>query len=388
MKIHRTSHALRRTLGISGVVAGLVLLSLPPATQAAGPVSIALVADATGSAAVYGVSIEHGALLAEQMVNKAGGINGHPLDLTVGDAASSETQVLDLFQQYIGDPSVLALIGPTLSSEAFKADPLAQQAGLPVVATSNTANGIPQIGSSIFRMSLGEGSVIPLAMQVAERHLHFKKVAILYGNDNALTISEGQIFAATAKKMHLTIVDTETFATTDSDFSRQLTKIKGAHPDLILCGALAPAAVPILVQARQLGIPASVHFLGGNGFNSPAIVTGAGKAAEGAIEGTAWYPNNPSTLNRTFVGAYKAKFGKMPDQFAAQAFDGVNIVAAAIRAAHTTSDRAAVRAALASLKNVPVVTGSSGRFSFTSSRDAGELGTVQIIQHGQFVAYT
>jgi branched-chain amino acid transport system substrate-binding protein len=371
-----------------GAMASLSLLNLPPATHAATPVSIALVADVTGASAVYGVSIEHGALLAAALLNKAGGISGHPLDLKVGDAASSETQVVDLFQQYSADPSVLALIGPTLSSEAFKADPLAQQAGLPVVATSNTANGIPQLGSYIFRMSLGEGSVIPLAMQVAERHLHFKKVAILYGNDNALTISEEQIFAATAKKMHLKIVDTETFATAENDFSRQLTKIKEAHPDLILCGALAPAAVPILVQARQLGIPSTVHFLGGNGFNSPAIITGAGKAAEGAIEGTAWYPNSASALNKRFVSAYKAKFDKMPDQFAAQAFDGVNIVAAAIKAAHTTSSRQAVRAALASLQHVPVVTGSSGLFSFTSSRDAGEQGTVQIIQNGRFVAYT
>jgi branched-chain amino acid transport system substrate-binding protein len=145
--------------------------------------------------------------------------------------------------------------------------------------------------------------------------------------------------------------------------------------------------VPILVQARQLGIPASVHVIGGNGFNSPAIISGAGKAAEGAIEGTAWFANGMATLNQKFISAYKARYGKAPDQFAAQAFDGVNILAAALKAAHTTSDRKAVRDALATLKSAPVVTGASGTFHFTPMRDAGEQGTVQIIQNGQFAAY-
>lgn len=380
--------SLRTAVGTVAALAALTLLSLPPATRAGGQLSIGLVADVTGASAVYGVSIKDGAQLAADMLNKAGGINGQKLDLKVGDAASSTTQVLDLYQQYIGDSSVLAIIGPTLSSEAQKADPLAQQAGMPVLATSNTANGIVEIGNYIFRMSLGEAQVIPRTMQVAEKHLHFKRVAIIYGNDNAFTIGDGQVFQAVAKSMKLTVVDTETFATADKDFSRQLTKIKDAHPDVILCGALAPAAVPILVQARQLGIPASVHFIGGNGFNSPAVISGAGNAAEGAIEGTAWFANGKATLNQKFISAYRARYGKAPDQFAAQAFDGVNIVAAALKAAHTTSDRKAVRGAMAALKPVPVVTGASGTFHFTSDRDAGEQGTVQIIQHGAFVAYT
>ena len=161
-------HTLRTAACALATVAALSLLSLPPATHAGGQVTIGLVADVSGASAVDGVSIKNGATLAATMLNKAGGINGNTLNLKVGDAASSPTQVDDLYQQYIGDSSVLAIIGPTLSSEALTADHLAQQAGIPVVATSNTANGITQIGNYIFRMSLGEGSVIPLAMRTAE----------------------------------------------------------------------------------------------------------------------------------------------------------------------------------------------------------------------------
>jgi len=370
-------------------IASLSLSGLSTApSRATGTVTIGVVADVTGASSVYGTSIRNGATLAAALLNKAGGVNGNTLNIKLGDAASSETQAIDLFQQYSGDSTVLAILGPTLSSEALKADPLAQQAGIPVLATSNTAKGIVELGDYIFRLALGEARVIPLAMQTAQKHLHFRKVAIIYANDNTLTSGEAQIFQAAAKALNLTVVDTETFATKDKDFSTQLTKIKGAHPDAILAGALAPAAVPLMVQARQLGIPASVTFIGGNGFNSPAVIAGAGKAAEGAVAGTAWFANGKGALNQRFIAAYKAAYGKAPDQFAAQAFDGVNVLAAGVTKAHTTSDRKALRAALATLSGVPVVTGASGSFSFTATRDSGEQGTVQIIRNGQFVQYT
>lgn len=382
------AHRLLRSVALALAVAGLASLGQPAATRAAGSaISIGLVADISGSASVYGVSIRNGAQLAASLINRSGGIHGHPLNLMVGDAASAKTQVINLYQQDINSAHVLALIGPTLSSEALSADPIAQQSGVPVLATSNTAAGITTMGNYIFRDSLGEADVIPLTIKTALKHLRFKKVAIFYGNDNAFTIADGQVFKAVAKKYHLSVVDTETFATGDKDFSTQLTKIKGAHPDAILVGALAKEAVLILTQARQLGIPTNVHIIGGNGFNSPQVISGAGQAAEGAIEGTAWFANGTSSLNRRFVADYKARYHASPDQFAAQAFDGVNILAAAIAKANTTSDRKALRNALAALKDVPVVTGASGQFSFTPARDAGELGTVQIIQGGKFVAY-
>ena len=383
-------HRIRTVVLAIAVTACLAMANQPASVSRAdsAKISIGLVADISGSASVYGVSIRNGAQLAADTLNKAGGVNGHQIDLLVGDAASSNTQVVDLYQQYINSQHVVGIIGPTLSSEAFKADPIAQQAGVPVIATSNTAPGISAMGTYIFRMSLGEADVIPLTIKIAQSHLHFKKVAIIYGNDNAFTIGDGTVFKAVAKKFKLTVVDTETFATGDKDFKIQLSKIKDAHPDAILVGALAKEAVLILSQGRQLGIPTKVHFIGGNGFNSPAVISGAGSAAEGAIEGTAWFANSKSMINQRFITAYKARYGKAPDQFAAQAYDGVNIMVAGVKLANTTSDHKALRDALARLTGVPVVTGASGTFSFTPTRDAGEQGTVQIIQNGQFVQYT
>lgn len=382
------SAAIRRT--VVGLTALALVLSgqVTGATHAAGSkVSVGLVADITGTASAYGVSIRNGAQLAASLINKKGGISGHPLDLKVGDAASSNTQVVNLYQQYINGDHVLGLIGPTLSSEAQIADPIAQQAGVPVVATSNTAPGITAMGNYIFRMSLGEADVIPITIKIARKHLHFTRVAIIYGNDNAFTIGDGTVFKAVAQADGLNVVDTETFTTGEKDFSTQLTKIRDAHPDAILVGALIKEAILIVTQGRRLGIPTSVHFIGGNGFNSPDLMKEAGSAAEGAIEGTAWFPGSKTALNKLFVSQYRKRYKSDPDQFAAQAFDGVNIMAAGIKLAKTTSNRAALRTALTKLKNVPVVTGSNGKFHFTATRDAGEKGTVQIVRSGKFAVY-
>jgi len=377
----RTALAVATATGLSATALG------HPATMshAAGTVNIGLVADLTGQGAAYGVSISKGAQLAGQQLNKAGGVNGATVNVIVDDAASANTQVINIFQQDANSKHVVAIVGPTLSSEAKAADPVANSLGVPVVATSNTAPGIPQIGKYIFRLGLGEASVVPLAMKTALKNLRFKTAALIYGNDNAFTQSDGVIFTAVAKTLGVKLLDIETFATGDKDFNTQLTKIKDKNPDVLLIGALKNEAVPILKEARQLGIKA--HVIGGNGFNTPVVAQLAGSAAEGAIEGTAWFANGTTPRNVAFIKAYKAAYHTAPDQLAAQAYDAVNVIAAAAKLAHTTSDRNALRDALTRLKNVPVVTGATGKFSFTSDRDAGETGTVQIIHNGQYQEY-
>lgn len=374
--------------GLSAMVLGLMTIAGGSAAggaargvQAADSIRVGAVADVTGAQSVYGVSIRDGLDLAADEINAAGGMNGHKLELLVNDAASSKTQVISLFQQLIEQQKVLAIIGPTLSSEAKVADPLAQKAGVPVLATSNTASGIVEIGNYIFRDSLSEAAIIPVTIKAARAKLGLRKVAIIYGNDDILTKGEYTIFGKVLAASGIAVTDVETFQKGDVDFSAQLTKIKGTHPDAIVACALAQEAANIMIGARRLGIPASAHFIGGNGFNSPKLAKIAGKDAEGAISGAAWFSGSTRARNRAFVAAFTKRYGHGPDQFAAQAYDGLYILSQAIKNARTTSDRAAVRAALARIAHYQ---GATGDFSFTPSRDAQETGSVLIVRNGTF----
>jgi branched-chain amino acid transport system substrate-binding protein len=335
----------------------------------------------TGAAAQYGATQKNGAQLAVDQIN-AGAVPGLKLTLDVEDDASTKDQAITVFQKFITQDKVNAVMGPTLSNSAQAADPIAQQAKVPVLGVSNTGTGITDIGDYIFRDSLSEADVVPQAVQKAQQKLGFKTVAILYANDDAFSTAGYQAFKSAFDSMGIKIVDTETVGTNDKDFSAQLTKIKAANPDAIAVETLIDAAVGITTQARQLGLKQPI--IGGNGFNSPAFIQRAGQAAEGVIVGAAWNAGATNAAGQKFIADYKAKYGSDPDQFAAQAYTGVFILAQAMRSANST-EHTAIRDALAKIQNFPTVL---GNFSFNDKRDAQHQGVVQVVQNGQFVPLT
>lgn len=377
----------------TGLIAILVLssglrCSVPLIARAQGaPIRISVVADLSGPGSVYGLSVRNGLLLALAGINGAGGIAGSPLTLAIGDGRSSVARVRSLFAASVAAPRVVALIGPTLSSEALAVDPVAQRGGLPVLATSNTAQGITRIGDHIFRVSLGDAEIIPRVLAQVGLPLHLARVAIIYDRQNAATRDEAHIFRQAATRLGMRVVDTETFPTGARQFGSQFARIRAAKPDAVLVGALAQEGGTLLAQGRHSGLPATVRFIGANGMNAPTTLTRAGVAAEGLIVGTTWYASNPSPYNRDFIAAYTARYHRAPDQYAAQAYDGLHVLAAALRDAGASTGRDAVRAALATVRDVPVVLGSTGVFSFTAARDANLIPTVQVVRGGHFTAF-
>ena len=257
---------------------------------------------------------------------------------------------------------------------------------MPVLGVSNTTpTGITDIGDYIFRDSLTEQQVIPQTIKAVKAKITMAKAALLYGNDDAFTKSGYDEFKKALQANGVQITTEQSFAKGDKDFSAQLTVIKGGSPDAVVVSALAEEAAGIVSQGRRLGIDAKVPFIGGNGFNSPALIKNAGPAAEGTIVGAAWNGASPNPKSQDFIKKYQAKFGSPPDQFAAQAHAGVYIVAEAIKRAGTTSDRAKLRDALASIKDFDTVL---GKFSFTAERDGDHPAVIQVVKGDKFEVYS
>jgi len=281
----------------------------------------------------------------------------------------------------VTETKVVGVLGPTLSSSAFAADPIAQENKTPVLGVSNTASGITEMGDYVFRNSLPEKAVIPGLITQVTTALSLKKVGILYGNDDDFTKSGFQVFKAALEENKVEILGEETFARGDVDFTAQLTKLLSANPDAIIVSALAQEAVPIILQARQqLGYTGPI--IGGNGFNSPAVLRDSGAAANGLIVGGAWNLGNPnhSDASLHFIEAYKAMFNADPDQFAAQAYTGGWLMATAIRCANS-ADHTAVRDALAAIQEFD---SPLGVFSFDENRDPLHPPIAQIVVDGKF----
>ena len=357
-----------------------------PAAMGSLPSEITLgaVHDLSGATALYGTSIQKGINLAVKQINaqKLFG-DGHTLKVVFEDAAGDPKQAIAAYEKLTTDKNIVAILGPTLSSEAQSADPIAQEAKVPVIASSNTASGITDIGDYIFRTSLPESAVIPNTIAVTAKALNLKKVAVMYGNDDAFTKSGYDVFKAALDKAGIQILTTETFAKGDTDFSAQLTKIKALNPDAIVVSALAEEAANIMTQARTLGIPDSVRFIGGNGFNSPKLAEIAGKAAEGAISGSAWNVSSSFPANQDFVKAFNAEYGGDPDQFAAQAYTAAWTAALAIKNAGSV-DHAAVRDGLTKIKDFA---SPLGNFSFDANRDPVHEPVVLTVKDGKFEVF-
>ncbi len=343
----------------------------------------------TGPIAKYGVPIKNGFTLAAEEINAAGGINGKKINLVVDDEQGKKEEAINVFKKFIHKDKVLAIFGPTLSNSAFAADPTANAAKTVVFGTSNTADGITAIGPYVFRNSITESDILPEVVKMAKNKLNLKKVAMMYGNDDAFTKSGYDIFKKAVGAEKLQVVATETFAKGDIDFSAQLTKIKNLNPDAIICSALVEEAANIVLQARKLGIPANIHFIGGNGFNSPKLAEIAGNASEGIINGSPWFLGDPNKKNVAFIAAYKKKYGSEPDQFAAQAYDALYIMTEALKTLKFTGSledaRTELRDALAKVKNFD---GVGGNFSFSENRDAVQKARVLIVKNKKFTIYS
>ncbi|MDK3258660.1 ABC transporter substrate-binding protein [Blastococcus capsensis] len=339
-----------------------------------GEVPVGAVLSLTGAAASYGESQQRGLELAAAELAEQDGVT---YDLTIEDDQTDPRQAITLFDEFVNDGASL-VIGPTLSNAAVQADPIAQEAGVPVLGISNTAAGVTEIGDYIFRDSLTEQAVIPQTIEAATEQFGLENVVVMYSNDDAFTESGYEAFAAALEEQGVEISETITFSKSDTDFRALLTQAQESDPDAIVVSALIEAAVPLVTQARELGI--DVPIIGGNGFNNPRLMADAGEAAEGVVVGAAWNSSSDNPENQAFLEAYEAEYGAQPDQFAAQAYTGLKLVDQAVRA-NCSAERDSIQEALGQIENVPTVL---GEFSIDENRDADHPAVVQVVENGSF----
>jgi len=339
------------------------------------PIPIGAVFSLTGAAASYGESQKKGLELAAAELKTKGGVT---YDVKTEDDATDPKQGIAVFERFVTNDKKSLIIGPTLSNTAKQTDPVAQEGKTPVLAVSNTAAGITEIGDYIFRDSLTEGAVIPQTIKAAKDKFGLSKVVVLYSNDDAFTESGYQAFKKALDANGVTITKTITFSKSDTDFRAQLAVAKASAPDALVVSALVEAAVPLVTQAREVGIDAPI--IGGNGFNSPKLMAGAGKSADGVVVGAAWNSASSGSENAAFLAAYRAKYSADPDQFAAQAYTGLKLVDVAVRTG-CSGERADIKKHLAELKNVPTAL---GPYTMTATRDADTPAVVQVVQNGKF----
>ena len=290
----------------------------------------------TSNVALLGQEEVTGAKIAEAYFNKQGGINGTPIRLVFQDTAGDEQGAINAFNTLISQDKVVGIVGPTLSQQAFSADPIAERAGVPVIAPSNTAKGIPQIGKYISRVSAPVAVVAPNAIEAALKiNPQIKKVAVFFAQNDAFSKSETGTFQETVKQKGLELATVQTFQTTDTDFQSQVTNAINIKPDLIIISGLSADGGNLVKQLRELGYKGLI--IGGNGLNTSNILPVCKALCDGIIIAQAYSPELKNEVNTAFRQLYTELNKKEPPQFSAQTFTAVQVFVEALRTLDKTT---------------------------------------------------
>ena len=293
------------------------------------PIGIALAQ--TSNVALLGQEGVAGSKIAEKYFNDKGGINGTPIKLVVQDTGGDEAGAINAFQTLITQNKVAGIVWPTLSQQAFSADPIAERAKVPVIAASNTAKGIPEIGDYIARVSSPVTVVAPNSVKAALKiNPNIKRVAVFFAQNDAFNKSETEVFQKTVKDQGLDLVTVQKFQTTDTDFQTQATSALNLKPDLIIISGLASDGGNLVRQLRELGYKGLI--IGGNGLNSSNIFAVCKTQCNGVLVAQAYSPDHKNAVNEAFRETYLNQYKKQPPQFSAQAFAAVQVYVEALQA--------------------------------------------------------
>jgi branched-chain amino acid transport system substrate-binding protein len=218
---------------------------------------------------------------------------------------------------------------------------------------------------------------------VSHRRLKYQRAAIVWARGDAYSASARAVMRRSLRRLSgVKVVADASFAPGSAAGHRTaLHAVAAARPDVLFIAALAPDVIDLMTAARQMPALKRVPFVGGDSFNTPGLMDQAGDVADGAISGTAWIATEETPGNAAFVRTYRSVLGYQPDQFAAQAYTGVKLLATAIARADSTTPRA-IRDALAALRDVDTVL---GRFSFGADREPRYAPVIQQVRGYGFV---
>jgi branched-chain amino acid transport system substrate-binding protein len=213
-------------------------------------------------------------------INKEGGINGRKIEMVIGDTESDPAKAAIIAKKFIHSDKVLAIIGPTSTGEGMAARKIVAEGGIP---TFMTVGGDPVIDAKhgpidfIFKSPQRSSTAVKkLFSYLKEKNL--AKVGLLTASDAFGKDGEGWL-EKLAPEFGLTIVAKESFGPKDTDMTAQLTKIKNAKPDAIVCWTIGPAGAIVSKNKAQLGIKTPLFQC--HGLPDPTYIKLAGKASEG-----------------------------------------------------------------------------------------------------------
>ncbi|MCG2730854.1 MAG: ABC transporter substrate-binding protein [Acetobacterium sp.] len=303
-------------------------------------IKLGFIGPMTGDAAIYGSSADAGAKLAVKEINAAGGIDGKNIELIGYDSKADQTEAINAYNRLRDQDGVVAVIGGTLSGETLAMKDIMVKDNMPVLSPTATAVEVTQDAPNIFRACFLDDYQGQAAANFAATTLGAKTAALLIGTGNPYSEGVSAAFKTAFTAKGGTIAGSESYGTSDKDFSAQLTKIKEMNPDVVFVPDYVQTVGPILQKAKEMGITAK--FIGADGWDGVQVEYA--DAAQGNYFTNHYAADSPSPTVQNFIKAYQTEYNKVPNSFAALGYDAVYAMVDAIKAAGSTDSADIIKA--------------------------------------------
>ncbi len=324
------------------------------------PIKFGVIVPLTGPCAKPGTSMKQGVELAVEEINAAGGIEGRKLQPLVEDDASVPTQSVAAAEKLTTKDEVLFVIGAYNSACVLAHMKVTEREKTPQIDPVAVAEAITSSGNKwMFRNCATNPMQVSQLCDYVFKNTAVRNMAVIHENtDYGKGIAD--VFIQSTQKYGGKILAVEAYNPGDTDFYAQLTRIKAANPEGLCIGGNLTEGAQICRQAKELKINAQLYAMGG--CSTPEFDQLAAGANEGMIVTSYFEAESANPLARDFIAAFKKKFDKDPDMFAAASYEAVYIAKEAIsKAGFKHKDlaawRAAVRDELAKIKDLPGVQG-------------------------------
>ncbi|MCX6715421.1 MAG: ABC transporter substrate-binding protein [Candidatus Taylorbacteria bacterium] len=313
----------KTSMWVAGIIVVLVIIAAVSASQKPteiGPIKIGVFTPLTGDAAVYGESLKKGLTLAVEDANKDG-VLGRKIELVYEDTHLDNKTAVNVMNKFISIDKFPIIIAAEGSGATTAAVPLADKTKTITIIPVASAASLKDAGDYVFRV-IPSDDFRGLQLGKLANHLGYETAAIFYVNDD-YGIGIRDLFKSSFTALGGQVVGMESFASGDTDFRSQLTKVKSVNPDVILLAARKEFSV-ILKQLKTMSIVSKV--LAPEILDSD-IIKASGSVGEGVV--TLGFASTTDYIG--FADKYKTAYGATPALYSDFGYDALGIIVAAIR---------------------------------------------------------
>lgn len=340
-------------------------------------VKIGVILPLTGTRSSFGQSSKTGIDLAVKEINSSDS-NNVSFELSYmdskGEAKTAVSSIHNLLTK-----KIRAIIGPISSSEVLSVTPIAEKNKIVLLSPGASSPKISNSGDYIFRNVPSDVYEGKLMAKFAFDSLGLKKIAILYNNSD-YGIGVKDAFAKSFKQIGGNVILKESFPDASTDFKTQLIKIKQKKPDGLYFIGYKELGI-MIKQAKEINV--DCQYLTTAIFEDESILNVASNAAEGIIFTSITFDsNNPNKRSQKFVSSYKQKYNKIPDGYAAVAYDAVYIIFKALEI--SKSNKIELKDVLYKIDKFP---GLLGDFKFDKNGDVVLPIKVKTVYKSKFINY-